>query len=399
VLVAPLVAAAIRTLGGTFVAASAGALAGVAVVLCAWRAILRGVSWPLATGAAVLCALCILGRAGVTFDPIAWFGAAVVALVADTNDRRAWYALVPFVFLWAMAENGATIALVIAVAATIGAFADRRIEPRDVRARTFTCIAIAVAALAQPHLSPLRGYGIHWLYLDAFLTGAQRDRFVLSPPNFTGAAVFALAVLAGWYGLRRRARSADVVTFVTLFILTLCDTRNAPFFAILCAPVVVDAIASFEKVSAQPSGLRAIARPAAALGVLSFAFVAAVAVAEPHIKTLQASPELPSALVQRAASAHARVLLCQQPRWCDDATSLRILPVLDDRAGVSAPANRNAQARIARSHGNWQTALAAAHVDAAIASRREPLATLLGSLGWTDAAHDGERVLLLRSAR
>jgi len=142
--------------GITAVAALCGAFAAGAVLFCAWRAWIRGASWQLATLAALLAACCVAGRIGITFDPIAWFGAAVVALVADTDDRRAWYALVPFVFVWAMLENGATIALLISVAATIGAFADRKIEARDVRSRVFVCLAIAVAALAQPHLSPLR---------------------------------------------------------------------------------------------------------------------------------------------------------------------------------------------------------------------------------------------------
>lgn len=357
---------------------------------------LRGVPWPLATLAAVLCALCILASVGLSLDAVAWFGAAVVALVADANDRRLWYALVPFVFLWAMAENGATVALVITAAATAGAIADHRIERRDVRGRVFTCVAIALAALAQPHLSPLRGYGIHWLYLDSLLTGAQRDHFLLLPPNFTGAGVFALAVLGGWYGLRRRARSADAFTFLVFFLLTLCDARNAPFFAILAAPAVVDAIASTGRETTAAFDLTRTLEVTTAFAVSAMVFVAAVALAEPRTTALHPSAELPVALLKRAAAARARVVLCEQPRWCDDARRLKLFPVLDDRAGLGRPENRLAQAKISHARGNWRMALAAARVDAAIASTREPLATLLSGDGWHEAARDDERVLLLR---
>lgn len=360
---------------------------------------LRGVPWPLAALAAALCALCVLGRTGLTFDPVAWFGAAVVALIADSNDRRAWYALVPFVFLWAMAENGATVALVITAAATAGAIADHRIEKRDIRGRVFTCLAIAVAALAQPHLSPLRGYGIHWLYLDALLAGAQRDRFLLLPPNFTGTGVFALAVLGAWYGLRRRARSADAFTFLVFFLLTLCDARNAPFFGIVAAPAVADAIASQGRETAAAFNLTRILEFSTGFAVCAMALVAAVAVAEPRATVLRPSAELPVGLLKHAASAHAHVILCERPRWCDDALHLRLLPVLDDRAGLSTIENRVAQARASHAHDGWSAAMAAAHVDAAIVSTREPLATLLSGSGWHEAGGDGGRLLFLRVRR
>lgn len=388
--------ALLHVFGYAFVSAAFAVFAAGSVLLSAWRTRIRGATSMHAGLAAALVALCIAGRAGTSFDAIAWLGTAIVALVLEKGDRRAWYALIPFVFIWSVMENGATVAAVLAVIALAGNALDRNVEPGDLRGRLFACAGIVVVALVQPHLSPLRGYGIHWLYLDGFLPGAQRDSLRVLPLNASGIGVLLTLILAAWYGIRRRAKSADALSFVVFFVLAVVEVRNAPFFGIVCAPIVADAIASYY-VAQREVPMLTLASYAFTAAGLAAVFVAAVTIGEPRTVAWPTPREgvAPlAATLARDGSPHT--VVCEAPRWCDTVVAANVRTLLDDRAGLAAPADRLAQRSIARARGPWEQNLATHHVDAVIASTNDPIAGLLAQRGWRERARDaGGRILFL----
>lgn len=397
VLAAPLATGLLHVFGYPFVSALLAACAAAAVLLSAWRTRERGATTLHAGLAAALAALCIAGRAGTSFDAIAWLGTAIVALVLETGSRRSWYALIPLVFVWSLLENGATVAAVLAIVATAGAALDRSVEPGDLRGRIFACAGIVVVALVQPHLSPLRGYGIHWLYLDAFLPGAQRDPLLVLPVNAGGIGVLLTLTLAAWYGVRRRARSADSIAFALFFALTIVDARNAPFFGIICAPIVADAMASYY-VQGRKAAPRTFASYAFIGAGAAAVFVAAVTIGEPRVLQWPQARESVAPMTDALARDRAsHTIACEVPRWCDTIADPNLTPLLDDRAGMATPDARTAQRDIARARGRWEGALAQRRVDAVIAAENDPLAGLLEQRGWRARAREGGRILFVES--
>lgn len=397
VLAGPLATGLLHVFGYPFVSALFAACAAAAVLLSAWRTRERGATTLHAGLAAALAALCIAGRAGTSFDAIAWLGTAIVALVLETGNRRSWYALIPLVFMWSLLENGATAAAVLAIIATAGAALDRSVEPGDLRGRIFACAGIVVVALMQPHLSPLRGYGIHWLYLDAFLPGAQRDPLLVLPVNASGIGVLLTLTLAAWYGVRRRARSADSIAFALFFALTIVDVRNAPFFGIICAPIVADAMASYY-VQGRKAAPRTFASYAFIGAGAAAVFIAAVTIGEPRVLQWPQAHESVAPMVDALARDRAsHTIACEVPRWCDTISNQNVTPLLDDRAGTATPGARTAQRDIARARGRWEGALAQRRVDAVIAAENDPLAGLLEQRGWRARARDGGRILFVES--
>jgi hypothetical protein len=81
--------------------------------------------------------------------------------------------------------------------------------------------------------------------LDALASGAQRDALWGSSLTVPSLGFALMLIVAGWYGIRRKAQGAEALTFFGLLALSLLDARNLPYFGIVAAPVVADAVASF----------------------------------------------------------------------------------------------------------------------------------------------------------
>jgi len=254
-----------------------------------------------------------------------------------------------------------------------------------------------VLGTLQLHALPWHAYGAHALYLDSLLAGAQRDHLWNGGITVNGLAFCAVLITAGWYGVRRRERSADAFTFFALMLLAMIDVRNLPYFGLIAAPIVADAAASYyvgERTS--PSG--SFIGYSAAFCACAFTFIATMVGTEPKaVFWPQATQQPAHLLVALAADSGEHRILCEQPRWCDGTLEIfqHIHPLLDDRAGWAAAAALRTQADAVSTHGSWRTELAREHVNAVIARSDANIVALLTQTGWRLESSDGARVLLV----
>ncbi len=105
----PLYAMLLKTFGFALVAAFCGILTGGTVLLVAWRTRKRGAPDLYAALAAVLVVLCMLGRLGVSLDPIGWICAAGFALMLERTDRASVANALLIVAAWALLQGGAPL--------------------------------------------------------------------------------------------------------------------------------------------------------------------------------------------------------------------------------------------------------------------------------------------------
>lgn len=390
----------LKTFGYAIVSALCAVLSGATVLLVAWRTRMRGAPDFYATLAAILAALCLLGRLGVSLDPIGWICAASFALVLERDGRAVNPRALAIVALWMLLQGGALMAGLLALLAFAGAYFDSRqfddtVHYKGVLARN----AIVLGAL-QLHAFPWHAYGPHIFYLDAFASGAQRDRLWTGTFSVEMASFCVMIVAAGWYGVHRKGRAADALSFFALMLLAIADSRNLPYFGIVAAPVVADAAASyFVDMRKFPSG--SVRRYAVAFSAAAFSFMAWFTVTEPKAATWPRPAEQPVSLLHALSQDRgAHEVLCEQPRWCDGAeTSFpNVHPLIDDRAGITPRVQRRAQADAVATRGGWRDELTEAGVDAVIAKKDANIVALLTSTGWRKTKADGARVLLHRGA-
>jgi|GEM_PF-2121784 len=388
---------ALKSFGYAFVLAFSGVLAGAAVLLAAWRTRLRGAPDVYAALAAVLAALCLTGSFGVSFAPVGWCCAALFALFLERGGRFGNGAALAVVALWALLQGGAPLAALVAALACAGAWIDaRRIDDR-VRESALVAAGTLVLGAVQLHAAPWHAYGAHVLYLDALRAGAQRDRLWNGGLSVNMLAFSALLVTAGWYGIRRRGRTADALTVLLLMLLSMLDARNLGYAGVLAAPIVADAVASYYvRERTLPHG--PLTAYGAAFAACAFAFIATIISTEPKAVVWPQPPQQPAKLLVALAAhrGHHRVL-CEQPRWCDGAAVVfhTIDPLVDDRAGLASSTALRAQSDAVATHGAWRSELAVARVDAIIAKSDANLVALLTQTGWRAVQSDGARVLLL----
>lgn len=285
-------------------------------------------------------------------------------------------------------------ALLITLAALASLAEKRRFDAIVVRklAAAGACIAVS---LVQLHSGAFVAYGAHALYLDSMLGGAQRDRLWVGAFSPADLGFAAIVVVAGWYGIRRRGRLADSFVFFALLLLCLVDARNLPFFGIVAAPVVADALASYY--------LEKREKPGGSLGAYAFAFAAAacafvalITAVEPKIVAWP-SPAFTPLLSSLLHQPGPHKILCVQPRWCDAAASLKtrtLSVVLDDRGGLAAPLTRKIQSDISSAAGNWQEDLRRSNIDGILADQDSRLITLLHADGWESTISSGGAILL-----
>ena len=385
----------LHTFGFSFVLGVCAATAAAALLLAAWRTRLRGASdWHVGL-AATFIALCLVGRLGVSLDPIAWLCAAAICLLLDRDDVWSSAAIVAITAAWALVQGGATMgALIVTLAAVAHLFETRRFDTQTNRKLLVAATCIAVS-LIQLHGGLFSAYGAHALYLDSLLGGAQRDRLWVGAISAQDIGFAAIVVVAGLYGIRRRERLGDAFLFLALLVLALADARNLPFFGIVAAPIVADAVASYylEK-RERPAG--SLAAYGLAFAAAAFAFIAAITAVQPKIVAWPRPAVAPllSALLHRPGS---HLVLCVQPRWCDAASSLvktRLSVVLDDRAGLAGPVARRIQHDVANAVGNWQDELRHANVDGILAEQNDRLVSLLHAGGWHSTIAAGGAILL-----
>jgi hypothetical protein len=286
---------------------------------------------------------------------------------------------------------------VLALLAFAGAWLDARSFDAQVREKGVLAAGSAVLGLLQLHAAPWHAYGAHALYLDVLLPGAQRDPLWNGGITLNGLGFCAVIVTAGWYGVRRRGKSADALLFFALMLLAMVDVRNLPYLGLLAAPIVADAAASYY-VGARTLPRGPFAGYAAAFCACAFAFIATIVGTEPKETMWPQAVEQPAKLlVALAADRRAHVLLCEQPRWCDGAREdfPRIRPLLDDRGGWADARTLSTQQDAVATHGDWRAELRGRHVDAVIAKSDANIVALLAQTGWQRKSSDGARVLLV----
>lgn len=385
----------VRTFGFPFVMSLCAVIVAAALLLAAWRTRLRGATdWHVGL-AAILIALCFMGRIGVSLDPIAWLCAAAICLLLDRDDLWSSAATVALVAFWSLTQGGATAGALIVALSAAGYIIEKRRLDSAVIAKLIAVAACIVISLVQLRSGLFYAYGAHALYLDSLLGGAQRDRLwagAFTPQNIGFAAI---VVIAGWYGIRRRGRAGDALTFFAFLLLSLADARNLPLFGIVAGPVVADALASYYlRKRERPAG--SLSAYGVAFAAAACAFVAAVTVMQPKIIAWPrpATMTLLSTLLDQPGEHH---ILCIQPRWCDSAAFLRsgkISVLLDDRAGTAAPVARKIQRDVAGAIGNWQEDLRRANIDGILADQDNRLVSLLHADGWESTISSGGEILL-----
>lgn len=390
----------LKTFGYAIVNALCAVLSAATVLLVAWRTRTRGAPDFYATLAALLAALCLAARLGVSLDPIGWIFAAGFALALERDGRAANPRALAIVALWALLQGGALMAGLLALLAFAGAFLDARAFDDTVRYKGVLARGAIVLGALQLHAWPWHGYGPHFLYLDAFAAGAQRDHLWTGGLSLQAASFCILVILAAWYGVHRRGRAADALSFFALMMLAIADSRNLPYFGIVAAPIVADAAASYYvDMRRFPHGT--LQRYAVAFSAAALCFMAWFAATGTKTVHWPRPSEQPASLLLALAKDHRNhELLCQEPRWCDGAetTFPNLHPLLDDRAGSALPDRRRAQADAVATRGAWRSELAQSGVDAVIAKKDANIVALLTSTGWRAAKADGVRVLLHRSA-
>jgi len=387
----------LHTFGFSLVLGACAAITAAALMLAAGRTRLRGASdWHVGL-AAVFIALCLVGRLGVSLDPIAWLCAAAICLLLDRDDLWSAAALVIVTAFWSLFQGGATLGALLVLLAAVAKLIERKKVDAAVARRLAAAVACIAVSLVQVHSGLFASYGAHALYLDSLLGGAQRDRLwsgAISPRDLGFAAI---VVVAGWYGIRRRGRLGDAFLFFALLLLSLADARNLPFFGIVAAPVVADALASYYVEKRElPSG--SFAAYALAFSAAACAFVALLTAVEPKTVAWPAPAVTPllSSLLHHPGRHN---VLCVQPRWCDAASLMRsraLSVVVDDRGGLAGPIARRVQGDVSNAIGNWQEDLRRSNVDAILADQDNRLISLLHADGWEQSISSGGAILLRR---
>lgn len=393
----PLFAALLKTFGYAFVLGLCAVLTAAAMLLAGYRIRLRGASSTYVALAAVLAAICVTGRFGVSLDPLGWICAAGFAVLLERKGRVALAGSLVLVLTWSLLQGGAPLAALLAVLAFGGAWIDARRFDGDVRDKAVLAAGSIVLGLLQLHAAPWHAYGAHALYIDSLLPGAQRDHLWSGGIGINMLGFCGVLVTAAWYGVRRRGRSADAFQFFALMLLAMIDARNLPYFGLLAAPIAADAAASYY-VGERTAPIAPFMGYAAAFAACAFTFIATIVSTEPKVILWPEAALQPAALMQTlAADRHAHRVLCEQPRWCDGAHAVfsNVRDLVDDRAGWADAASLLAQKDAVETKGAWRSQLARAGVDAVIAKSDANIVALLTQTGWRQERSDGMRVLLV----
>lgn len=388
---------ALKHFGYAFVLAFCAVLTGGAVLLSAWRTRLRGASDVYTALAALLAAICLTGQFGVSLAPIGWICAALFAMLLERSGRASLVLALLVVLAWSLLQGGAPLAALLAILALAGAWIDARAFDAQVRDKAILAGGAVLLGLFQLHAAPWHAYGAHALYLDALLPGAQRNHLWTGGLTVDTLAFSGVIITAGWYGVRRRGRSADALIFFALLLLAMADSRNLPYFGLLAAPIVADAAASYY-VGARTMPGGSFTGYTAAFAACAFTFIATIVGTEPKAIYWPQSAEQPAKLlVALAADKRQHRVLCEQPRWCDGTPDVfpNVHALLDDRGGLADARTLHAQDDAVATHGAWRTELARAHVDAVIAKSDANIVSLLTQTGWHERVSDGTRVLLV----
>jgi hypothetical protein len=387
----------LKAFGYAFVLAICAVLTGAAVLLSAWRTRLRGAPDVYAALAAVLAALCLTGEFGVSLAPIGWLCAVAFALLLERGGRISVVLALGIVLIWSLLQGGAPLAALLSLCALAGSWFDTRSFDDAVREKAILSGGSIVLGALQLHAAPWHAYGAHALYLDALLPGAQRDPLWTGGLTVNALAFAAVVITASWYGVRRRGKAADAVTFFALMLLAILDARNLPYFGLLAAPIIADAAASFY-VGARTMPGGSFVGYSAAFAACAFTFIATIISTEPKVLLWpQPATEPAKLLVSLAADRREHRVLCEEPRWCDGVGKVfhNLQPLLDDRAGVAAMSALRTQQDAVGTRGSWRSELARANVDAVIAKSDTNIVALLTQTGWRLRASEGPRVLLV----
>jgi type IV secretory pathway TrbD component len=340
--------------------------------------------------AALLVSLCLLGSLGVSLAPIGWVCAAGFCLLLDRDDDAAQINAIALIAVWSVLQGGAGIGALIALLTLAGTIADSRRFDATVRRKAVIAACACIFGALQLHALPWHAYGAHALYLDSLLRGADRERVWSNGMGVASIGFGALLVVAGWYGVRRRANTADALVFFSLLVLALVDARNVPYLGIAGAPIVADAVASYY-VNERRFPVGTVRQYFVTFAAAATAFIATLTVTEPKISAWPAAAAQPSGLLRalNAAGGSHRVL-CTTPSWCDGEAAA----LLDDRSGIADANAHRVQVDVASATGPWRTELRRFGIDAVIADKDDDVAVLLQSTGWHEAASDDSRVLL-----
>ncbi len=361
----------LHTFGFSFVLGLCAVTAAAALLLAAWRTRLRGASdWHVGL-AATFIALCLMGRVGVSLDPIAWLCAAAICLLLDRDDVWSSAAIVAITAAWSVVQGGATMgALIVTLAAIANLLERRRIDAQAVRRLLVAAVCIGVS-LVQLHGGIFSAHGAHALYLDSLVRSVQRDRLWVGAISAQDLGFAAIVVVAGLYGIRRRERLGDAFVFFALLLLALVDARNLPFFGIVAAPIVADAVASYylEK-RERPAG--SLAAYGLAFAAAAFAFIATITAVEPKVVAWPRTAVAPplTTLLHRPVNAASSFVKAR---------------------GFSAP---GIQRDVANAVGHWREDLYHVNVDSMLADQNDRLISLLHARGWSSSITTGGAIFL-----
>lgn len=394
----PLFSAALKTFGYAFILGLCGALCACTILLAAWRARVRGATDWHATLVAALVALCMASRAGVSLDPIGWLCAAAVCLLLERDDDTSGFELIAVIAAWSLLQGGATLGSMLVLCALIGKLTDDGSFAAEYRTRAIQYGLAILFGVLQLHALPWHAYGAHALYLDSIHAGAQRDRLWNGDVSAAAIGFCGIIVVAAWYGLRRRGRMTDAVTFFALLVLTLIDARMLPYFGIVAAPVAVDALASYYVLARSKPRGSALRYTPAVLAACAL-FIAGVLTTEPAVRMWPNAVNQPAELISHLRTERVPLrILCTKPRWCDGIATMipnaRI--VADDRAGITPRLALRVEFAVATASAGWRQMLSTDSVNAVIASQDDAVTSLLTAAGWRVRADDGARVLLQR---
>ncbi len=383
--------------GFSLIALGSGLCVIATLVLVAKRAHRRHAS-PVATAAVTaMCGIALLESFGVRAQVIGWPLLALVLLLLDTDDGRAWYA-VPVVALWSNVHASALLAPAFAGLTAVGAILDG--DRYTARSRIALTFALLAATCINPFGWNLATYALNVMHnpMRAAIIEWQPTSFI--DPSFSFGAL-PLAVACAFAGRRFARHTSDGLTLLASLWLMLSAGRNIGPFAIVAAPLAAPILDRFlerfrtenDQVLDEPRRYRVLVTACVAIGV---ALVPALLFL-PSRASAYFAPRGALAALDRTPGSHQ--LFCENFAWCSVALgSQRTRVFLDGRADPYPAHVWSDYLTIVNRKPGWRVVLVRDRINAIMARRNRPLATALSSdRAWRPLYRDVRYVVFVRT--
>jgi hypothetical protein len=345
--------------------------------------------------AAVALALgCAPGALGLAGGIVSAAFAAALAYILERPGPRAAAAATALTVLWCnVAPEGILAPLIALCLAAETTFGGRSIAER--RWARGACAGTALGTLATPALLSFPALALEALRIDRALDGIVP----LHPADVAPIAYrvgFTLAVFAALALGLQRGREGSIPLLIFGAMLALANGAFVVVFGVLVAPLLAgSARAAFPRVARIAAGsLRADLWSGGGI-VLLAAVLAWYAGSRPA--PLPPGYQLAAAL---AADRAPHRLYCYNIDWCGEALARApaVRVFMDGRIAAYPLAIRELQRDIVRLKGHWRKVLDDDRVDALLARKDRPLATIVAmSRAWHVVASDASAVLYERT--